>query len=82
MDPRKDLPSALSIAEPQQLGPEATSGNDEVEKYLGMILDAFTPEVPTVSQLETNPNLPWVLAGRQQVVTFVRSVRDCYRRQQ
>jgi hypothetical protein len=82
-DPRSALPSQQNIPdEPQRLGPEAAAaGNDDVERYLGFILDAFPPEVPMVSQLSENPNLPWVLAGRQQVIHLVRQVREQYRQQ-
>ena len=80
-DPRKDLPSAQFQDLPETLGPEtAAAGNDEVEKYLGRILDAFPVEAPTVAQLEGSPNLPWVYAGHQQVTKFIRILRDQYRR--
>lgn len=81
MDPRSELPSfVLKSTEVETMGPETAVATDDVEKYLGLILDAFPQAIPNVSQLTETPSLPWVLAGEQRVINFVRTLREGYRK--
>jgi hypothetical protein len=78
-DPRKFLPSAAGSYVERSL--VSMAGQDAAEALLESVIAQFPPRVPAVHELNETPNLPWVLAGQQQIISALYQVLHNYRRE-
>lgn len=79
LDPRKFLPSASGSYVENALVPSALS--DSTERLIESVIAQFPPRVPAVHELTDTPNISWVLAGQQQIISALKAALHNYRRE-